>query len=121
MNGDQHPALSTDHDTLPTLTLVLPPGLGKDQILASLAEAIGQVRTDVAARAHLFQRRGQEYAARGDQLEQALCRGQALGGEHAAATLDEAIIGVFDLWDQYQTPPSTATEPATGDTAASQT
>jgi hypothetical protein len=108
MNDDQHPALRTDHDALPTLTLVLPPDLSKDQILAGLAEAISQVRTDVGARAQLFQRRMEACATGGDQLGQALCRGQVIGGGHAAATLDEAIIGAFDLWDQYETPPGAA-------------
>jgi hypothetical protein len=108
MSTDPDPALITDHEPLPSLTLVLPPGLGKDQVLTGLAEAIGQVRADLAARAQLFQQRVEKYAARGDRLRQALCRGQVIGGEHAATALDEAIIGVFDLWDQYDTQPSTA-------------
>jgi hypothetical protein len=103
VNAERYPALSADHDALLALTLVLPPGLGNDQVLAGLIEAIGQVRAEVAARAQLFQLRAQERTAGGDQLGQALCRGQALGGEHAATAIDEAIIGVFDLWGQYET------------------
>jgi predicted transcriptional regulator len=102
MNAEEHPALITDHDGLPTLTLILPRHLGKVQILQGLVQAIGQVRSDLAARACRFQRRVQECAASGDRLGQALCRGQVLGGEHAASAIDEEIIGIFDLWDQYE-------------------
>jgi hypothetical protein len=101
MNAE-HPALITDHDSPPALTLILPPGLDKDQVLAGLAAAISQVRAEVAARAQLFQRRAEQSAAGGDQLSQALCRGQVIGGEHAAATIDEAIVAAFDLWEQYE-------------------
>jgi hypothetical protein len=104
----QHPALITDHDSPPTLTLVLPPSLAKDQVLAGLATAIGQVRADLAARAQLFQHRVEQNAAAGNQLAQALCRGQVIAGEHAAATIDEAIVCAFGLWDQYEAQLSTA-------------
>jgi len=102
MNAVPHPALDTDHDDLPTLTLVLPPGLGQDDILSGLAAAIAQVRRDVAARIRRFQQRMHKCAAVGDELGLALCRGQVLGGEHAAAAIDEAIVAVFDLWRQYE-------------------
>ncbi len=102
MNTEQHPALITERDELPSPTLVLPGDLGKDQALTGLVQAIGQVRTDLAARVRLFQRRVQEFAASGDQLGQALCRGQVLAGEHAAATIDEGIVVAFNLWDQYE-------------------
>jgi hypothetical protein len=46
--------------------------------------------------------RAAEYAASGDLLRQALCRGQALGAKCAMATLDEEIVEAFDLWQQYE-------------------
>ena len=112
MNADQHPALITGHTVLPTLTLILPTGLDGDQILQGLVQAIEQARTDLAARVDLFQHRVQECAASGDKLSQALCRGQVIGGEHAAMALDEEIIGQFDLWDQYDTTPQTRQHPS---------
>lgn len=101
MNAAQHPVLKAEHDDLPSLTLVLPRRLDRDQTLNALVEAIGQVRTGLAARAWLLRQLEEDCAADGDPLRQALCRGQALGSEHAAATIDEAIISVFGLWDQY--------------------
>jgi hypothetical protein len=102
MNTKHHPALITEHDELPSLTLVLPSNLSKDQALTGLVQAIRKVRTDLAARVQLFQQRVHECAASGDQLGQALCRGQVLAGEHGAAAIDEGIVGAFDLWDQYE-------------------
>lgn len=102
MKTDQHPILNVEHDDLPSLTLVLPRRLDRDQTLKALVEAIGQARTDLVSRAWLCRRLEEDCAADGEPLRQALCRGQALGGEHAAATIDEAIIGVFGLWDQYK-------------------
>ncbi len=101
MNTSRHPALSTGGDDVPALTLVLPPGLGGDQLLAGLAEAIGQARAPMAARAQLFHHRAGQYAADGDQLGHALYRGQARGSEDAVGTIDETIIEVFGLWEQY--------------------
>ncbi len=102
MNTEQHPALITERDELPNLALVLPSDLSKDQALTGLVQAIRQVRTDLAARVRLFQQRVRECAASGDELGRALCRGQVLAGEHAAAAIDEGIVGAFDLWDQYE-------------------
>ncbi len=102
MDTEQHPALIVEHDDLPSLTLVLPGDLGKDQALRGLVQAIGQVRTDLAERVSRFQQRVEDCAAGGDRLGQALCRGQVLAGEHAASAIDEGIIGVFYLWDQYE-------------------
>ena len=102
MNADQHPALSAEPAELPSLTLVLPGGLDSDQVLTDLVQAIVQVRGGLAARVRQFQQLAEGYAARGDQVSQALCRGQALGGEHAASTIDESIIEIFDLWLQYE-------------------
>lgn len=97
-----HPALITSYDSTPTLTLVLPPHLGKDEVLAGLARAIGQTRAGLARRARQFQHHVEEYAAAGDQLRQALCRGQVLASSDAASHLDEDIVEAFDLWPQYE-------------------
>lgn len=102
MNADRHPALRTEHDDPPSLTLVLPGDLDNDQVLKGLAQAIGEFRTGLAAQVRRFQQLAEEHAARGDQLRQALCRGQVLAYGHDASTLDEAIVTVFDLWPQYQ-------------------
>lgn len=101
MNPDQHPALATDRDPPQTLTLILPTRLSKDQTLARLVQAIGQVRSDIADRAELLHQQAEQAAARGDTLNQALCHGQVIAGDHAAAAIDEEIVGLFDLWDQY--------------------
>ena len=97
----QHPALADEHDDLSALTLVLPAHLDSDRTLQGLAQAIGQTRAALARRARQFQRLEASYAASGDQLHRALSRGQALGSQHAAAALDEAIIETFNLWNQY--------------------
>jgi hypothetical protein len=102
MNADQHPALSYEPADLPSLTLVLPGGLEHDQTLSGLIQAITQARGGLAARIRQFRQLADGYAARGDPLRQALCRGQALGGEHAGIAIDEAIIEIFDLWPQYE-------------------
>jgi hypothetical protein len=91
-----------DDDPPPSLTLVLPPGLDGDEILAGLALAIGQARVMMAGWVRLSQQRFRECAARGDELGQAVCRGRILSGEHAVALIDENIIELFDLWDQYE-------------------
>jgi hypothetical protein len=114
MNADQHPVLAADHNDLPTLTLVLPSGLGTSQILEGLARAIGEVYADLAARDRQFQQLEDEYAERGNQFGKALCRGQALGCQRAVTAIGEAIIEAFDLWDQY---PSQAPCAADGDAA----
>jgi hypothetical protein len=102
MTTDQHPALIVDTGTLPTLTLVLPEDLGRDEVLQGLVQAIGQVRDDLAKRMTRFQQLVQTHHADGDEVRLALCRGQVLSSEHAASSIDESIIGVFDLWDQYE-------------------
>ena len=102
MNTDEHPALFTKHYEPPSLTLVLPGDLDNDQVLKRLAQAIGEVRTRLAAQVQRFQQVVERDAARGDQLGQALGRGQVLAYGNAASTLDEAIIEVFGLWPQYQ-------------------
>jgi hypothetical protein len=114
MNDDQHPILAADHNDLPTLTLVLPTGLDTSQILEGLTRAISEVYVGLAARDRQFQQLEDEYAERGNQFGKALCRGQALGCQRAAMALDEAVIEVFDLWDQY---PSQAPCAAGGDAA----
>ena len=103
MNTDQHPALFTRHDDPPSLTLVLPGDLDNDQVLKRLAQAIGEFRTNLAAHVQRSQQIVERDAARGDQLGQALGRGQVLAYGNAASTLDEAITEVFGLWPQYQT------------------
>jgi hypothetical protein len=85
MCADLHPALSEGYNDVPGLTLVLPGDLGKDEVLTDVVKAIGQVRTQIAACALQFRKRAETYAAGGDVLRQALCRGQALGAEHAVA------------------------------------
>src|ERR1700690_1511690 len=82
-----------------SLTLVLPGDLDKDQILKGLGQAIGQIRTVLAQRAALFHQIVAECAASGSQeLRLAVCHGQALAAEEAAATIDESIVEAFDLW-----------------------
>ncbi len=103
MNTDEHPALFTKHYEPPSLTLVLPGDLDNDQVVKGLAQAIGEFRTDLAARVQRFQQIVERDAVRGDQLGQALGRGQVLAYGEAASVLDEAIVTVFDLWPQYQT------------------
>jgi hypothetical protein len=103
MNADQHPALITAHDDPPSLTLVLPGDLDHDQILAGLVQAISEVRTNLAVRVRQSQQGVERCAACGDQLGQALCRGQVLAHDHDASAIDEAIIEVFGLWPQYET------------------
>jgi hypothetical protein len=102
MNADEHPALSADDDGLPSLTLVLPEHLGHDLTLQGMVAAVGKVRSGLAFRVQLFRDLQDNCAARGDELRRALCRGQVLAGVHAAALIDEAIVEVFGLWDQYE-------------------
>ena len=102
MNADERPALAADSYDLPSLTLVLPERLEHDLMLQGIVAAIGKVRTGLAFRAQLFRNLECNCAARGDELRRALCRGQLLAGAHAAAVIDEAIVEVFGLWDQYE-------------------
>jgi hypothetical protein len=102
MNADQHPALTADYDDVPNLTLILPGRLGNDETLGMLAQAIEHARRDVVERALQFRRLAEGRSASGDPVRQALLRGQALGGEQAAATIDEAIVAAFGLWHQYE-------------------
>lgn len=46
----EHPVVNAEHDDLPSLRLVLPGQLDRDQNLAGLAGAIGEVRTGLAVR-----------------------------------------------------------------------
>jgi hypothetical protein len=101
MNAEEHPALSAGHDDVPGLMLVLPGHLDASRALQSLVVSIEQARASLAGRVRRFRQLEQGYAANGDRVRQALCRGQALGAGHAAATLDEEIIQAFDLWQQY--------------------
>lgn len=121
MSTDQHPSLITEDVDPPSLTLILPGHLDADQTLASLARAISQTRADLVGWVRQFQQRVLAYAASGDQLRQAQCRGQVLAGEHAISHLDENIIEVFDIWDQYenQVPGPAAASSATGEPARS--
>jgi hypothetical protein len=84
----------------PSLTLVLPGDLGKDETVQRLAQAIGQVRITLDQRAQLMERRVRARETEGNKLGQALCRGHVLANHAAAATIDEAITEVFDLWSQ---------------------
>jgi hypothetical protein len=102
MNADEHPALSADDDGLPSLTFVLPEHLEHDLTLQGMVAAVGKVRSGLAFRVQLFRDLQDNCAARGDELRRELCRGQSLAGAHAAALIDEAIVEVFGLWDQYQ-------------------
>jgi hypothetical protein len=102
MSTREHPAVDAEHGDLSSLTLVLPRHLKHDSLLQSLVRAIEQARINVADRVQLFLYLEDTYAASGDRLRQALCRGQALAGEHAAEALDEAIVETFDLWQQYE-------------------
>jgi hypothetical protein len=112
MTDPCHPALDTNGEAIPALTLVLPADTGPD--LAKLAEAVCRIRADLAAWLQFSRRRRDEYAAAGDQLGQAMARGQIVAGEHAIAHLDENIIETFGLWEQYhaQVPAPAAPGPA---------
>jgi hypothetical protein len=103
MTTGQHPAQTAEPDQPHSLTLVLPAGLGHDQALTGLIQAITRARSAIGDRTRQFQQLAAGYAARNDQTSHALCRGQAMGSDHAAATIDEAIIEIFDLWPQYDT------------------
>jgi hypothetical protein len=97
-----HPALTGGSDPVPSLTLVLPPGLGTDQAARGIVAAVEQARASLTRRALHYQQRAEHAAIAGDHLSQALCRGQALASKHAVGTLDEAIMEVFGLWPQYE-------------------
>jgi hypothetical protein len=101
MNAEEHPALSAGHDDVPGLMLVLPGHLDASRALQSLVVSIEQARAALAGRVCRFRQLEEGYAASGDRVRQALCRGQALGAGHAAAALDEEIIQAFDLWQPY--------------------
>ncbi len=103
-DAGQHPALATTGPGhLSGLTLILPGGLGKDDVLAGLIRAIGEARATLEDRATLFWRRTEEYAASGQQPSQALCRGQHLASWAAISVIDEAITGASGLWPHYET------------------
>lgn len=114
MSTSEHPALNTDYDSPPALTLVLPEGLGKDEVLAGLAQAIGQARARLARRALRYHQYVVEHAARGDQLHQAGCRGQVIASSEAVAYIDESIVAAFDLWNQYDAQLAAQATAATG-------
>ncbi len=105
LDAGQHPALATTTGPghLSGLTLILPHGLGKDDVLAGLIRAIGEARATLEDRATLFWRRTEEYAASGQQPSQALCRGQHLASWAAISVIDEAITGASGLWPHYET------------------
>jgi predicted transcriptional regulator len=103
--SEHHCVLSAEPGDLPALTLVLPGDLGKDGTLTGLIEVIGQVRSTLSRRAGQSGCRVEQCAASGDQLGQALCRGQLLANWSAIATIDGAITEVFDLWPQYESVP----------------
>jgi hypothetical protein len=111
------PSLITGSEPVPSLTLVFPDALSKEQLLAGLADAVRRARRDLTINLEAFQWRMDYYAAQGDHVQQALCRGQVLGADNAIAKIDEAIIEAFGLWAQYDTqvpPPATpATPPPT--------
>jgi hypothetical protein len=109
MNAEEHPALSAGHDDVPGLNLVLPGDLDASRALQGLVASIEQARAGLAGRVRRFRQLEEGYAASGDRVRQALCRGQALGSGHAAAALDEEIIQAFDMWQQYD-----AQAPGTG-------
>jgi hypothetical protein len=108
MNISHSPASPAGGGDVPPLALVLPPGLARDQVLAGLVEAVTLARAQLAARAQTFAQR----AANGGQRDRELLRGQAMGSEDAAATIDEVIVEVFGLWEQYWPQLSTAAGPA---------
>jgi hypothetical protein len=101
-SADEHPALRTEHSDLPNVTLVLPAHLDADQALRGLLTSIEQTRDGLLSWARRFRQLEKGYAASGDRLCQAQCRGQSLGPEHAAGMLDQEIIEAFDLWQQYE-------------------
>jgi hypothetical protein len=100
-NAEEHPALASGHNDVPGLTLVLPDYLHSCRTLQGLVGSIEQARAGLADRVRRFRQLEASYAASGDLVRQALCRGQVLGTGHAAAALDEEIIQAFDLWQQY--------------------
>jgi hypothetical protein len=101
INTDEHPALTTGHNDVPGLSLMLPDHLDSSRTLQGLVASIEQARAGLADRVRRFRQLEAGYAASGDRVRQAMCRGQALGAGHAAAALDEEIIQAFDLWQQY--------------------
>jgi hypothetical protein len=79
-----------------------PGHLNASQALQGLLRSAGQTRDGLTIWVRRFRQLEEGYAAPGDRLRQALCRGQALGAEHTAAMLDEEIIEAFGLWQQYE-------------------
>jgi len=96
----EHSSASPSDDP-PSLTLVLPPGLGAHETLHGLAEAVSRTRADMVRWLELFRQRARACAARGDKLGEARCRGQILAAEHIIGHLDENLVEAFSLWDQY--------------------
>jgi excisionase family DNA binding protein len=112
---DHSPTSASDNDDPPSLTLVLPPGLNAHESLHGLAEAVCRTRADMVRWLELFRQRARACAASSDKLGEARCRGQVLAAEHVIGHLDENIVEVFSLWDQYgqQIPGPAAAAPAT--------
>lgn len=119
INTDEHPALTTGHSDVPGLSLVLPDHLDSSRTLQGLVASIEQARAGLADRVRRFRQLEASYAAGGDGVRQALCRGQALGTGHAAAVLDEEIIQAFDLWQQYDVQVPGSGSGSTGHAASS--
>jgi hypothetical protein len=99
---DRHPALTGGYDPVPALTLVLPRHLDTDQAARHMVAALEQARASLTRRALHYQQHARHSAIAGDHLGQAGNRGQALACEHAVGTLDEAVIEIFGLWEQYE-------------------
>lgn len=104
---EPHSALDTEPQEVSRLTLVLPEHLSKDATLAGLAKAIGEVRTTLARRARRAQQLLEDFAAAGDQLNQARHHGRMEAVTEAVDFIDEEITTAFNLFDQLeaQAPP----------------
>jgi hypothetical protein len=100
--NEPHPALDTEPEEISHLTLVLPEHLSKEETLAGLAKAIGEVRTTLARRARRAQQLLEEFALEGDQLNQARHRGRMEAVTEAVDFIDEEITAAFDLFDQVE-------------------
>ena len=98
----RRPALRGGYDPVPALTLVLPRHLDTDQAARGIVAAVGQARASLTRRARHYQQHARHSAMAADHLGQASNRGQALACEHAVGTLDEAVIEIFGLQEQYE-------------------
>jgi hypothetical protein len=99
---EDHPALIIGHHDVPSLTFTLPAGMNAGPMLDGFMKSVIEARRSLACRVLQFERLTKDHAASGDLLRQALCRGQALGAQHAISTLDEEIVEAFYLWQQYE-------------------